>query len=269
MLVGAGDIGVITHCDAEKTGKLLDAIFATPREGLIFTAGDNSNDSGTASQFRACFDHSWGRHKALIRPTPGNHDYRTKNAKPYYQYFGAVAGDADKGYYSYELGGWHVVVLNGNCKKVGGCEQGSAQEQWLREDLRAHPAKCTLAYWHQPLFSSGEHHGEPQLRPLWQDLYEAGAELVVNGHDHDYERFAPQTPTGEPDAARGIREFVVGTGGAPQRVFEHEVKPNSEVRHYGTFGVLELTLHATSYDWQFVPAEGATFTDRGTTACHD
>jgi hypothetical protein len=176
----------------------------------------------------------------------------------------------DQGYYSYEAGAWHIVVLNSNCAEVGGCQAGSPQERWLRADLQAHPAGCTLAYWHHPLFSSGtnpSHARHPEMRPMWQALYEAGAELVLNGHEHNYERFAPQDPDGHPDPKRGIREIVVGVGG---RHFHPllEPTPNSEARSDKALGVLKLTLHPTSYDWEFVPVVDRSFRDTGTGVCH-
>ena len=179
-----------------------------------------------------------------------------------------LAGDDKTGYYSYELGPWHIVVLNSECNGVGRCEAGSPQERWLRADLASHPVACTLAYWHKPLFSSGSAHGNDlTIKPLWDALYKANADVVVNGHDHDYERFAPQTPDGAHDSARGIREFVVGTGGKGLRPFGAP-KPNSEARNADAFGVLKLTLHANSYDWQFIPEEGKGYSDSGSGVCH-
>lgn len=262
ILVGAGDIASCSSSGDEATAGLLDAI-----PGTVFTAGDNSNDEGTADQFLSCYEPTWGRHKARTRPSPGNHDYLTPSASGYFGYFGAAAGDPSKGYYSYDLGAWHVVVLNGNCSKVGGCGAGSAQEQWLRADLAAHPAVCTLAYWHQPLFSSGGHGGDSAFRAFWQALYDYGADVVVNGHDHDYERFASQDPNGTLDWAKGIRQFVVGTGGKSHSAVGSAVA-NSEVRNSDTFGVLKLTLHSNGYDWEFVPQAGKTFTDSGSQSCH-
>jgi 3',5'-cyclic AMP phosphodiesterase CpdA len=206
---------------------------------------------------------------ARTRPAPGNHEYYTSGASGYFGYFGSAAGDSSLGYYSYDLGQWHVVVLNTNdqCKYVS-CSAGSEQEKWLQADLAAHPAQCTLAYFHYPLFTSGNYApGISTVRPLWDDLYSGGADVVLNGHDHLYERFAPQTPSGAEDQARGIREFVVGTGGAEHYGIK-AVQPHSEVRNTDTFGVLKLTLHASSYDWQFVPEANKTFTDSGSTSCH-
>jgi hypothetical protein len=263
VLVGAGDIADCADLSgADATAKLLDGI-----PGTVFTAGDNAYEGGTAEQFANCYHPTWGRQKARTRPSVGNHEFHSGGATPYFDYFGSAAGDPSKGYYSYELGTWHIVVLNSECAEVRGCQQGSVEEKWLREDLKSHPAACTLAYWHKPLFSSGAKHGnDPEMKPFWQDLYEARAAVVINGHDHDYERFAPQNPEGKPDAARGIREFVAGTGGKNHRPFATPL-PTSEVRNADTFGVLKLTLHAKSYDWEFVPEAGKTFHDSGSGSC--
>jgi hypothetical protein len=219
---------------------------------------------GTLSQFTSCYEPTWGQHKTRTRPTPGNHEYRTPGAAGYFDYFGAAAGERGKGYYSYELEGWHIVVLNSNCSKVGGCGAGSAQEQWLRADLAAHPSDCTLAYWHHPLFSSTRSDSTRTVQPLWQALYEAGADVVLNGHAHSYERFAAQNPVGQADP-RGLTQFVVGTGGASHRDFA-TAEPNSIVRDNTTFGVLEMTLLPSGYTWEFKPA-GGSFTDAGSGAC--
>jgi len=258
LLVGAGDIASCAWADDEATATLLDAI-----PGIVFTAGDNAYSSGTADQFANCFGPTWGRHKARTRPSPGNHEYNTPGAAPYYAYFGPLAGDSGVGYYSYDFAAWHIISLNSNVSMSA----GSAQEQWLRGDLAAHPNACTLAYWHHPRFSSGEHGSSSASQPLWQALYDANADLIVSGHDHTYERFAPQTPTGALDAARGIRELVVGTGGADFYQFP-TIRANSEVRNNTTHGVIKLTLHPTGYDWEFVPVAGQTFTDAGSESCH-
>ena len=184
-----------------------------------------------------------------------------------YQRFGLAAGDPSTGYYSYNLGAWHIIVINSSCADVGGCGAGSAQEQWLRADLGANPAACTLAYWHHPLFSSGEHGNNTIMLAIWQALYDFDADVVLGGHDHDYERFAPQAPDGAADPARGMREFIVGTGGKSLRPF-FTALPNSEVREASTFGVLKLTLSPTGYTWQFVPVADETFTDTGSDTCH-
>jgi hypothetical protein len=203
-----------------------------------------------------------------MHPSPGNHDYLTeKNAASYFDYFGQAAGEPGKGYYSYDLGDWHIVALNSNCLNIDGCGPSSPQVEWLKADLEAHPAACTLAYWHHPRWTSGLAENSFWLDAFWQVLYEHGAEIVVSGHDHDYERFAPQNPQGEADPENGIRQFVVGTGGAGQRPFLG-AQPNSEVRNSGEFGVLKLTLYPDRYDWEFIPVEGAVFTDSGSTTCH-
>jgi hypothetical protein len=263
VFVGAGDIAecwlgwVNWFGGAGATATLLDRI-----AGTVFTTGDHVYQDGTAEEFRNCYEPTWGRHKARTRPSPGNHDYNVPDAGPYYTYFGDLAGPPGRGYYSYDLGAWHVVSLNSNIV----AEAGSEQERWLREDLAAHQTRCTLAYWHHPLFSSGRRGNRSHMRDIWRVLYEFGVDVVVNGHDHIYERFAPQTPDGETDAERGIREFIVGTGGSHLYHFE-KIRPNSEVRDNSTYGVLKLTLHATSYDWEFIPVPGGTFRDAGSAAC--
>lgn len=263
VLVGAGDIAECSGPADEATAKLLDTI-----PGTVFAAGDNVYPSGTASEFRDCYASSWGRHKARTKPVPGNHEYFTADAAGYFGYFGSDAGDPSRGYYSYERGSWHVVALNSNCKEVGGCDADSPQGRWLRNDLADNPAECTLAYFHHPLFSSGSDHGnQPWIRPLWNALYAADAEVVLGAHDHDYERFAPQTPDGTRDEGRGIRQFVVGTGGGTQNGFG-KIRPNSQARKAGTPGVLKLILKPGSYEWEFVPVAGETFTDSGTTSCN-
>jgi hypothetical protein len=263
VLLAAGDIASCASSGDEATAALLDTL-----PGTVATLGDTVYEDGTAAQFRDCYDPSWGRHKARTRPAVGNHDYQTPGAAAYFAYFGEAAGDPDKGYYSYDLGAWHVVVLNSNCSQVGGCGPDSPQEQWLRADLAAHPTSCALAYWHHPRFSSGAQHGDhDNLEPFWRALYDAGADVVLVGHEHHYERFAPQDPSGNADAKRGIRQFVVGTGGKNHYRFDPPM-PNSEVRNADTFGVLKLTLRANGYDWAFVPVAGATFTDAGSDACH-
>jgi acid phosphatase type 7 len=263
VLVGAGDISDCSSpSGAEATAKLLDQI-----PGTVMAVGDLAYPDGSKEDF-VCYDKTWGRAKSRTRPAVGNHEFHSASATPYFDYFGAAAGDAKIGYYSYELGTWHIIVLNSECPDVGGCNAGSSEEKWLRADLAAHPVACTLAYWHKPLFSSGDKHGnDPEIKPLWQALYEANADVVVNGHDHDYERFAPQTPEGAADPARGIREFVVGTGGKNHRPFAPP-KPNSEVRDATAFGVLKLRLKSNAYDWQFIPEAGKTFTDTGSGTCH-
>lgn len=259
VLVGAGDIADCTSEGDEQTALLLDSI-----SGTVFTTGDNAYSSGTDSQFARCYAPSWGRQKARTRPAPGNHDYRTADAGPYFAFYGVQAGDSGRGYYSYDLGAWHIVSLNSNIDM----KAGSEQEQWLRADLAATAARCVLAYWHHPRFSSGTEHGNaPKTAPLWQALYDHGAELVIAGHEHNYERFAPQTASGAADPERGMREFVVGTGGADHYPFGPPIA-NSEVRNGDTWGVLKLTLLPDSYRWRFVAVSGKTFSDSGSARCH-
>jgi acid phosphatase type 7 len=264
VLVGAADIAGCDTTGDEATVKLLDSI-----SGTVFTAGDNAYNSGTSSQFKNCYDPSWGRHKARTKPTLGNHEYLTSDASGYFKYFGAAAGDPKKGYYSYSLGEWHIVALNSMCENVvGGCDATSPMLRWLENDLASNPKKCTLAYFHYPLFSSGSEHGSvPKMKPIWEVLYAANADVVISGHDHSYERFAPQRPDGTLDTTRGIREFVVGTGGKSHYPFG-TIRDNSQVRNATTYGVLKLTLHPSSYEWEFVPVAGKSFTDSGTKACH-
>jgi len=259
VLVGAGDIGSCTTTNDDATGRLLDSI-----PGTVFTTGDNAYTSGTATQYTTCYDPAWGRQKARTQPSPGEHDYLTTNASGYFGYFGPAAGDSTKGYYSYDLGSWHVVVLN----SAIAMNVGSPQEQWLRADLAASSKTCTVAYWHHPLyFSIGASGVNSSVKPLWDALYAYGAELVLNAHYRVYERFIPQTSTGLVDTAYGIREIIVGTGGAGLNTFD-SIRPNSQVHNSGTPGVLKVALNTNSYNWQFVPIAGKTFTDSGTTACH-
>ncbi len=264
VLVGAGDIHASCGTFGDQaTARLLDNVLAAAgTAGTVFTAGDNIFLFGTAAEYHICYDPAWGRFKDRTYPTPGNHEYETPGAGPYYAYFGVRAGPLRKGYYSYNLGAWHIIAINSNFVSP----EGSDQERWLRADLAANKAACILAYWHYPLFSSGIHGNDPQMRAIWRDLYAFGASIVINGHDHDYERFAPQTPDGQPDPVRGIREFVVGTGGGGLRDFG-AIQPNSEKRGSHTWGVLKLTLHPTGYDWEFVPVDDQTFRDSGSAAC--
>jgi hypothetical protein len=269
VLVGAGDIaGCKALAGAEATAKLIEQI-----PGTVFAAGDLAYERGSASEFQDCYGTTWGRFKDRTRPALGNHEYGDPAASPYFQYWGDRAGPAGKGYYSYDLGVWHVVVLNTNCdaQGLGGCGEGSPQELWLRQDLRERPNACILAYGHHALFSSGlfrKHAIHPELKRLWQDLYAAHADLMLVGHEHSYERFAPQDPDGRFDPAHGIREIVAGTGGRSHDPLGLPI-PNSELRNTDTYGVLRLTLAPQGYTWEFVPEEGKTFRDSGAGACHN
>ena len=261
VLVGAGDISTCNVEGDARTAKLLDEI-----DGTIFTLGDNAYPDGTPNQFAECYDPTWGLHKERTRPAPGNHDYHTPGATGYFDYFGEAAGDPDKRYYSYDLGAWHIIVLNSNCDEIGGCDEGSPQVEWLEQGLVENGAECTLAYWHHPVFSSGQHGNQDEMEEIWPMLADTGTDVVLAGHDHTYERFAPMNADGELDEA-GIRSFVVGTGGASTYDFE-EIADNSEVRDNESHGVLKLTLHDDSYDWEFIAVDGDTFTDAGTGECH-
>jgi hypothetical protein len=238
----------------------------------VLVLGDAQYEDGQLSKYQLAYEPSWGRVRGITRPAIGNHEYGTSGAAGYFDYFNGLgnqtgpAGDRSKGYYSFDVGSWHLIAINSNCSKVS-CSAGSAQEQWLRADLDAHPRSCTLAYWHHPRFSSGPHGNTSGMQAIWQALYDADADLVLSGHDHDYERFAPQDPAGRADPSRGIREFVVGTGGKNHYAIT-TTQPNSEVRNSDTYGVLKLTLHANGYDWRFTPEAGRTFSDSGSDSCH-
>jgi hypothetical protein len=264
VLVGAGDIA---GCDSSKlTNPQATATLLDSNSGTVFAAGDLAYQDGAEVNFSRCYDPTWGRHRSRTKPAAGNHEYQTPGAVDYYNYFGPAAGDPSKGYYSFDLGTWHIVVINSECAQVS-CSNGSAQATWLQADLTAHPATCTLAFWHRPLFSSSSTAVSSAVKPLWQVLFNNGADVVINGHAHNYERFAPQDPNGNADSAKGIREFIVGTGGESHGGF-NTTAANSEVRNSTTFGVLKLTLHPTGYDWQFIPIAGQTFTDSGSGSCH-
>ena len=263
VLVGAGDIASCAYTQDSSTGAI---VAATP--GTVFTLGDNAYDNGTAAEFASCYDPAWGAVKDRTRPVVGNHEYQASStAASSVAYFGAAAGEAGKGWYSYDIGtDWHVVVLNSNCTIVG-CGAGSVQEQWLRADLLASTRPCTVAMWHHPRFSSGEHGSDTSTAAFWAALYADGAELVLNGHDHDYERFAPQNPAAAADPSYGMRELVVGTGGQGLRPFRSTPAANSEVRSIAAYGVLKLSLNSGGYDWSFLPVGGAPG-DSGSGTCH-
>src|SRR5213594_3514219 len=258
LLIGAGDIARCDRTNDEATGLLLDN-YPT---ATVFTAGDNINGNGSLNDFNGCYGPSWGRNKSRTRPGVGDQDYKTAGAAGYHQYFGAAAGDSAKYYYSYDLGAWHIMVLNDNISMAA----GSPQEQWLRAELAANTEQCTLAYWHHPRFSSTGTNNLASVKPLWDALYAYHADVVLNAHYNNYERFGPQNPAGAADA-NGVREFIVGTGGLDLQN-PGGAKPNSQVRNGTTYGVLMLTLDTDTYSWEFVPIAGQTFSDAGTTACH-
>ncbi len=258
VLVGAGDIASCNSRGDERTALLLDEL-----EGTIFTAGDNAYPDGSARDFLDCYDPSWGRHKRRTRPAPGNHDYVDGPGAGYHAYFGESAGALGKGYYSYAVGDWHVVALNSVL-------EGSAhavQLDWLRHDLTTNAGKCLFAYWHHPLFSSGNHSRQDRVRGFWEVLFEHGADVVVNGHDHHYERFLPLTPGGAHDPRRGIRQFIVGTGGQSSGRQPGEPGEHSAAAQFDASGVLKFVLYEGRYDWEFVPVPGRGEPDRGTGSC--
>jgi hypothetical protein len=253
-------LGTASACRQKYTSDLVLA--ANPL--AVLALGDLQYENATLTNFQQSYDLSWGRFKSITYPAPGNHEYNVSGAAGYYAYFGAQAGNPSKGYYSFDVGSWHIIALNSNCGSIsGGCGAGGAQEQWLRADLAAHPTACTLAYWHHPRFYGSSTRSSVQA--LWQALYDYGAELVLNGHNHHYERFKPLTPAGIHDPATGIREIIVGTGG----IDIGGATPGGNLEVVGrTFGVLELSLHPTGYDWEFLPEVGKTWTDTGSGTCH-
>jgi hypothetical protein len=257
VLVGAGDIGNCGSPAVAQTAQLIDRI-----PGIVFTTGDNAYPNGAAANFRDCYDPYWGRHRGRTRPVPGNHDYEQAGAAPYYAYFEDNAGPFGLGYYRYTAGPWRVFALNSEVP-VG---PGSAQMQWLRAELNVNRTPCTLAYWHKPLFTSGPNGPNRDMREIWRTLYEFDVDLVLTGHDHLYERFAPQDADGRTDSARGIRQVTVGTGGGALYT-PITSAPNTERIGIG-FGVLKLTLNDGNYQGEFVPVPGNPFTDFFTGACH-
>jgi acid phosphatase type 7 len=266
-VVAAGDIAKCSTQADEATAELVEGI-----DGTVLALGDEAYPRGSTANFEKCYGPSWGRFKERTKPVPGNHEYYTEGARGYFEYFGEAAGDREEGYYSYDLGSWHVVALNSNCGEGEiRCGPGSAQTKWLKEDLAANDqALCTLAYMHHPRFSSGQKHGSSAggVKELWEVLYEADADVVLSGHEHNYERFAAQDPQGRADPQRGIRQFVVGTGGAAENYPIGNLMENTEVYNDETDGVLRLTLEENAYEWRFVPVEGESFTDSGSTGCH-
>ncbi len=261
-LVGAGDIASCSQDNDSATAKLLLTM-----PGTVFTLGDNAQGKGTRSEFNNCYRLTWGKYKIRTQPSMGNHEYGTAGAKPYFDYFGARAGTSGKGYYSYDRHAWHIVVLNSNCAQVGGCGRLSPQGRWLRNDLTNNPSRCTLAYFHHPLYASGTDSDTPEVKPFWNILYNRGADVILSGHAHRYERFRPITPNGVP-SPDGIRQFIAGTGGEPGGKQHGPNDPNMQVKNRNTPGVLKLTLGARSYTWKFVPIAGKTFTDSGSDECH-
>jgi acid phosphatase type 7 len=272
--VGAG------RCRQSFTANLIKADSSIQ---AVLSLGDNQYDCGSLSAFQQSYDKSWGAFKSKTRPVVGNHEYLTSGggtgcdstnagAEGHWDYFGALAGTKGQGYYSYDLGAWHIIALNSNCSKVGGCSPGNPQNTWLKNDLAAHPAACTLAYWHHPLFSQDTSGGAANAasKPLWDVLYAARADVILTGHSHNYERYPLLNPSGSTDNAQGIRQFIVGTGGANLTPFDATKLPRPTVINNTTFGILKLTLHPASYSWQFVPDPNgtSTFTDSSSANCH-
>jgi hypothetical protein len=264
-----GGAGTANNCRDRYVANAVKA--ADPAAVLLL--GDLQYENGTLSKFMKSFDKNWGSLKDKLRPAVGNHEYKTAGAKGYFDYFNGSgkqtgqAGERGKGYYSYNVGDWHLIALNSNCSAAGGCAAGSAQEKWLRADLKANPGKCVAAYWHHPRWSSGNHGNDTGMGAFVKALYDNDAELILNGHDHIYERFAPQDPSGKRDDAQGVREFIVGTGGKNE-VGMGSTKANSQVRQNSTHGFLKLTLKPGGYDWKFVAESGKSFTDSGSGSCH-
>ncbi len=285
LVVAAGDIacdpadahfsggrGATNHCQEFATA----ALAAGLSPAAVLALGDDQYECGGYQAFVHSYGPSWGRLQRITYAVPGNQEYGTsggtdcdqsRQAAGYFRYFGAAAGPPGRGYYSFDLGGWHLIALNANCSAVDGCGKGSEQERWLEGDLQRDHAKCTLAFWHQPRFSSGSNGNDKHYSAFWEDLYRFNADVVLNGHDHDYERFAPQAPDRTP-VINGITEFVVGTGGEDHGSFSGKPEPNSVVRNADTFGVLALTLRPDGFDWSFAPVAGGTFSDHGARSCH-
>jgi hypothetical protein len=260
VLLAAGDIA-----DCSSDGAKLTSDLILHRSGTVAALGDNAYPSGSPRDFADCFAPTWGRFKSRIRPAIGNHEYITAGASGYFGYYGKAAHPPGA-YYSYRLGSWHVVVINSECAYIGGCGPGSGELNWLRSDLARHPARCTLAYWHEPRFSSGPHGPNPAMQPIWAALAKAGADVVLSGHDHLYQRFAPLDASGRM-SSKGIREFVVGTGGGSHYSAER-VSLGSRKIITNTWGVLRLVLRAGGYSWQFLSAPSGKVLDSGSSSCH-
>ncbi|HEX7269689.1 MAG TPA: metallophosphoesterase [Streptosporangiaceae bacterium] len=271
VVVAAGDIACGPTDVPEADGRTCRQIATSDlvlrlHPAAVLPLGDNQYPVGKGKSYDLYYGPSWGRFKAISHPVPGNHEYLSDGAEGYYDYFGSAAGTPARGYYSFTLGAWHLIALNANCSFIGGCFSGSEEERWLAADLRKHPSACTLAYWHQPRFSSGEHGNEPATGAFWRDLVAAHADVVLGAHEHDYERFAPQDAFGHADPY-GLREFVVGTGGKSHYGF-NDIQPNSVVRNHSAFGVLVLTLRPRSYSWRFASIGRSSFKDSGAGRCH-
>lgn len=265
ILIGAGDIALCDQVGDSHTASTTQALLQQYPDAAVFTAGDNAQVNGAMIEYTHCFQETWGQFLDRIHPSPGNHDWYTDQGAPYFTYFGAAAGEPGLGYYSYDLGAWHIVSLNSNCDFID-CGSDSAQARWLKADLQTHPTLCTLVYWHHPLWDSGTVEISTGAKYFWQIASDAGADIVVNGHDHHYERFTPLNRDGKPDP-NGIRPFILGTGGAWLFVLNDSL-PITEMRNNTTHGVMLFTLYEDHYEWDFVPSEPVYFQDSGSGVCH-
>jgi acid phosphatase type 7 len=262
-ILAVGDITVCGTSNDEMTGELVESL-----PGTILGLGDMAYEAGTEREFERCFEPSWGAVKARIRPVPGNHEFETAGAGPYYEYFGDAAGTPGLGWYSFDIGEWHVIALNSNCLTTTNlCSDDSAQGDWLEADLARHSNQCTLAFMHRPRWSSGEHGGDSGLGELWTMLADGGVEVLLTAHDHNYERFAPMDANGVADPVGGMREFVVGTGGRSLDPFV-TIQPNSEARNNLSYGVLQMALYEDSFTWEFIPVDADGYRDAGSGTCH-
>lgn len=263
-IVAAGDIADCRHVAPEFSGAAQTAALVAATDAAVLTIGDNTYPVGAYGEFVDCFEPTWGRFGSRLRPSPGNHDYQTPGGAGYYAYFGERAGPGKRGFYSFDIGGWHIISMN----SAVDAKKNSVQYRWLLEDLESSSkALCTLVFWHHPVFSSGPHGNDPRMRDALAALHAAGADVLLVGHDHVYERLAPHDAAGEPDPARGIRSFTVGTGGAPLYEFKAP-HPRSEARDASTHGILRLVLGEGVYRWDFLPSGGGPSRDRGQGACH-
>lgn len=263
-IVAAGDIADCRHVAPDRSGAAQTAALVAATDAAVLTIGDNTYPVGAYAEFVDCFAPTWGKFESRLRPSPGNHEYQTPGAAGYYAYFGDRAGPGRRGYYSFDLGGWHIISMN----SAVDAKVGSAQYRWLLDDLAASSSSlCTLVFWHHPVFSSGPHGNDPRMRDALAALHAAGADVLLVGHDHVYERLAPHDATGESDPVRGIRSFTVGTGGAGLYEFKAP-HPRSELRDASTHGLLRLVLGDGMYRWEFVSTGGGAPRDRGQGACH-